>query len=381
VPFFRLAFSNEEKKEIRDVLETGWVTSGPKVKLLEEQVRRLTGARYAAALSSGTAGLHLILESLGIGAGDEVITTPFTMAATVEAIMYTGAKPVLADIDQVSLNIDPGAIEEKISPKTKAVITVDMAGCACDYRELKKLCRKHRLYLIDDAAHSMGGAYNGRTIGSIADATVFSFYSTKNITTGEGGMVVSARRRLIDRIRHLALHGMTSSGWKRYHGGSWRYDITALGYKCNMSDLPAALGVGQMRRFGKLQEKRRKLARRYFDKLKDAADYIELPYYRDFDEHAWHLFIIKIDPRKWRIGRDRIINELEKNGVGCGVHFIPVYRLSYFKKALGYKPADFPHCETAFSRVISLPFYSDLSYREVDYVCDKIKSLAVKFAR
>jgi len=381
IPFFRLAFSKEEKKEVREVLESGWVTSGPKVRLLEKQVLKITGARYAAALASGTAGLHLALESLGVGSGDEVITTPFTMAATVEAIMYAGAKPVLADIDPVSLNIDPARIEKKISKKTKAIIAVDMAGCACDYQSLKRLARKHRLYLITDAAHSFGGAYNGRPVGSMADATVFSFYSTKNITTGEGGMVVTDRKKLIDRAKHLALHGMTSSGWKRYRGGSWRYDITDLGYKYNLSDLSAALGVGQMKRFETLQKKRRQLARRYFDRLSDLAEYIELPYYRDFDEHAWHLFIIKMQLRKWRVGRDRLIDELEKAGIGCGVHFIPVYRLSYFKKKLGYKFSDFPESENAFKRVISLPFYPDLTHREVDYVCDKIIALSKKYSR
>lgn len=381
VPFFRLSFSKEEKKEVADVLKTGWVTSGPKVNLLEKQIIKITGAHYAAALSSGTAGLHLVLESLGIGEGDEVITTPFTMAATVEAIMYTGARPVLVDIDPVSMNIDPAAVEKKISKKTKAVISVDIAGCPCDYTGLKKITRKHKLFLITDAAHSLGAKYNGQPIGSIAHSTIFSFYSTKNITTGEGGMVVSNMKRLIDRVRHLSLHGMTSSGWKRYRGGSWRYDITDLGYKYNMSDLSAALGVGQMRRFKNLKKKRLQLALQYFKNFKSMTDSIELPYYRDFNEHSWHLFIIRIIPERWKIRRDRLIEELEKAGVGCGVHFIPVYQLSYFKNELGYSGTDFPNCENTFKCVISLPFYPDLKNAEADYVCDRLRILQNKFGK
>ncbi len=381
MPFFRLSFANEEKKEVRDVLESGWVTSGPKVKLLEKQVIGLTGARYAAAVSSATAGLHLALTGLDIGPGDEVITTPYTMAATVEAILYTGAQPVLADIDPVSLNIDPVAVERNITKRTRAILSVDIAGCACDYRALRQLARKYKIHLIDDAAHSFGGKYEGRMIGSIVDATVFSFYSTKNITTGEGGMVAANNKKLIDRVRHLSLHGMTSSGWKRYRGGSWRYDITDLGYKYNLSDLAAALGVGQIKRFAKLQKKRRLLAKRYFDNLKGLKDYIELPFYHEFNEHTWHLYIIKINSDRWKIGRNRLIEELEKAGVGCGVHFIPIYRLSYFGKRLEYTKSDLPHCESAYQRVISLPFYPDLEMREVDYVCGMLKKMTEKFGR
>ncbi|MEW5925149.1 MAG: DegT/DnrJ/EryC1/StrS aminotransferase family protein [Candidatus Zixiibacteriota bacterium] len=381
VPFFRLSFGKEEKREVLDVLRSGWVTSGLKVQKLESRIINLTGAKYAAAVSSATAGLHLVLKSLDIGAGDEVITSPYTMAATVEAILYTGARPVLADIDPVSLNIDPGAVEKKITKKTKAILPVDIAGCPCDYRPLKRLGRKYNIPLVADAAHSLGGKYEGRMVGALADAAVFSFYSTKNITTGEGGMVVTDKKRLIDRVRHLSLHGMTSSGWKRYQGGSWRYDITDLGYKYNLSDLAAALGVGQLARFNEMQDRRIQLVRRYLDSLRDLHDYIELPFYSNIDDHAWHLFIIRINRDKWKIGRDRLITELEKAGVGCGVHFIPIYKLSYFRRKLKYDASDFPHCESAFLRVISLPFYVDLKISEVDYVCRTLKNLRIKFGR
>ena len=332
VPFFRLKLTSIEKKEVNDTITKGWVTSGPKVHLLEEKIRRLTGAKYAAAVSSGTAGLHLALETLNLQPGDEIITTPFTMVATIEAILYAGGSPVFADIDPKTLNINPTSVEKKITDKTRAIISVDIAGCPCNYTKLKSLARQNRLRLIVDAAHSLGAKFKGKPIGSIADAAVFSFYSTKNITTGEGGMVVSDSKRLIDKIRHLSLHGMTSSGWKRNTGGGWKYDITDLGYKYNLSDLAAALGLGQLKRFKDMQKKRRQLAKRYLDNLRQLDNYIELPYRGENITHAWHLFIIQLNLNKWRINRDRLIKELEKRGVGCGVHFIPVYRFSYFKK-------------------------------------------------
>ncbi|UCD95469.1 MAG: DegT/DnrJ/EryC1/StrS family aminotransferase [Candidatus Zixiibacteriota bacterium] len=381
IPFFRLSFTSAERKEVLDTVNSGWVTTGPKVERLEGEIRKLTGAKYAAAVSSGTAGLHLALASYNIGRGDEVITTPYTMSATVQAILYTGAKPVFVDIDPHSLNIDPTAVESKVSKKTRAIVTVDIAGCPADYDALRKPARKHNLRLIDDAAHSLGADFNGRPIGSIADATVFSFYSTKNITTGEGGMVVSDSKTLINRIRHLLLHGMTSSGYKRYQGGNWKYDVTDLGYKYNMSDLAGALGLGQLTRFDKLQNKRRRLAARYLKKLANLTDYIELPYCGGRSAHAWHLFIIKMHPRRWKIGRNRLIRELDRLGVGCGVHFIPVYRFSYFRKIMKYKPSDFRVCEDTFKRVISVPLYPDLTFHEVDYVCDAIRWLIYRHGR
>ncbi len=379
VPFFRLRLTDVEKKEVNDTLTKGWVTSGPKVRLFEGKICRLAGAKYAAAVASGTAGLHLALESLNLHPGDEIITTPFTMVATIEAILYAGATPVFADIDPVTLNIDTSSVEKKITDRTRAVVSVDIAGCPCDYTKLTRLSRQYKVDLVDDAAHSLGAKFKNKPVGSLADATVFSFYSTKNITTGEGGMVVSDSKRRIDKIKNLSLHGMTSSGWKRYAGGGWKYDITELGYKYNMSDLSAALGLGQLKRFKEMQKKRRQLAERYCENLKCLDEYIELPYRGADMTHAWHLFIIQLKLNRWRLKRDRVINELEKRGVGCGVHFIPVYHFSYFKKTMPYKPSDFPACENAYKRIISLPLYPDLSFKEVDYVCDVLSGLSETF--
>nr|MBN2278431.1 DegT/DnrJ/EryC1/StrS aminotransferase family protein [candidate division Zixibacteria bacterium] len=381
VPYFRLKFSSSERKEVLDALKTGWVTTGPKTARFEKEIIRLTGARYAAAVSSATAGLHLVMESLRPKAGEQVITTPFTMAATIEAILYSGANPILVDIDPVTLNIDPAAVEKKINKKTRAIAAVDIAGYPCRYDFLGSLAKTHKLFLLDDAAHALWAEFHGRPIGSLADATVFSFYSTKNITTGEGGMVVSNSNRLIEKVRHLSLHGMTSSGYKRYRGGSWKYDIITLGYKYNLPDLAAALGLGQLVNFEKNQARRTRLAERYRANLKNSAEFIELPPEGHNIRQAWHLFIIKLNLKRWKINRDKLIMELEKRGVGCGVHFIPVYRFSYFKKALPFRAKDFPECDKVFKRVISLPLYPDLSLKEVDYVCEVLTDLAAKFAR
>ncbi len=381
VPFFRLKLGPAEKSSVSEVIKSGWVTTGPRVREFEQRICKLTETRYAAAVSSGTAGLFLALKALSIGKGDEVITTSFTMVATIEAILHTGAKPVLADIDPATLNIDFQSVKKKITKKTKAIITVDIAGWPCEYRALKKLARENNLYLIDDAAHALGSRYRNKPVGSIADLSVFSFYPTKNITSGEGGMVVSNSKRVIEKIRHLSLHAMSSSGWKRYSGGNWKYDITDLGYKFNLSDLSAGLALGQLKRFGTLQNKRKILAGRYRKNLGELSDYIELPFENKISIHAWHLFIIKLNLSKLKITRDKFIAEMEKHGIGCGVHFIPIYRFSYYKKTLKLKTKDFSNCEKSFRRVISIPFYPDLAFTELDYVCESIRKLTRSYRK
>jgi dTDP-4-amino-4,6-dideoxygalactose transaminase len=303
------------------------------------------------------------------------------MTATIEAIIHAGGKPRLVDIDPVTLNIDPVGVEGAIGRRTRVIVAVDIAGFPCDYGRLNPLAKKHKLFLLDDAAHAFGAVYKKRPVGSIADATVFSFYPTKNITTGEGGMVLSDHKRLVDKVRHLSLHAMTSSGWQRYRGGNWRYDVTALGYKFNMPDLNAALGIGQLRNFSCLQARRRQLARRYYRCLNDLKEYIELPPKAADIDPAWQLFIIKINRRRWSIGRDRLIVELEKRGVGCGVHYIPVYRFSYYRDFLKLNAKQFAHAENAHCRVISLPFYPDLHENEVDYIGEVLTGLVQKFGR
>ena len=381
VPFFRLKLGPTEKKSVYDVIKSGWLTTGPRVREFQQKVCKLTEAKYAVAVSSGTAGLFLAMKALSIGKGDEVITTAYTMVATVEAILHCGAKPVLVDIDPITLNIDYDSIKKKITKNTKAIITVDIAGWPCDYKPLKKLAKDNKLYLIDDAAHALGCKYGAKPIGSISDLSVFSFYPTKNITSGEGGMAVSNSKKTIKKIKHLSLHAMSSSGWKRYSGGSWKYDVTDLGYKFNLSDLSAGLALGQLKRFETMQNKRVKMAARYKSNLSYLSDYIELPYEDKTSTHAWHLFIIKLNLSKLKITRNRFIAEMEKCGIGCGVHFIPIYHFSYYNKNPKFNIKDFPNCEKSFKRVVSLPFYTDLSIAEVDYVCEVIKKLIKQYKK
>ncbi len=381
IPFFSLELTSVEEAAVRKVIRSHWLTSGPNVSQFEEKVARLVHAKYAVATSSGTAGLHLALKALDIAPGNEVITTPYTMAATIEAILYCGAKPILADIDPDTLNIDPAQVESKVSRKTRGVVGVDIAGYPCDWQELRRIAREYRLCLIDDAAHSFGATYRGKPIGAWADATVFSFYPTKTITTGEGGMVVSDSQKIAAKVRTLSLHGMSSSGWKRHQGGNWRYDITDLGFKYNMPELSAAVGLAQLTRLSSLEKKRRRLERVYRKRLASLDEYLRLPYTTPDRESSRHLFIIRLNTDRWRISRDRLIFELEKAGIGCGVHYIPVYRFSYYRKMPGFNPWNYPHCEDTFRRVISLPFYPGLKANQVDYIGSTLEKLARKFTR
>ncbi len=386
VPFFRLQASAEDFGAVKDVLASGWLTTGKKAFELEELVKESCSAKYAVAVSSATAGLQLALAALEIGAGDEVITTSFTFTATCSAIIQSGATPIIADIDPQALNLDAQSVTKKITRKTKAIIAVDIAGLPCDYRALLALCRQHGLKLICDAAHSFGSVYRGKHIGAIGDVTVFSFYSTKNITTAEGGMVLTQNQRLAKRLRLLSLHGITRSALKRSAASDWRYDISEIGHKANLSDLNAALGISRIKRFDSLLDSRARSAKRYLKELSGFADYIESPPVIDSvkgdSSQAWHLFIIKLNLNRWRIGRDRFIKELTKLGIGCGVHYIPLYHFSAYQGLLNIsskKPREVYQTENAFQRVVSLPLYPELKRRDVKAVREAIGTLVERF--
>ncbi len=381
VPFFRLQADKADISAVTSVLKDGWLTTGARAAELEELVKARCGAKHAVAVSSASVGLQVALAALDIGPGDEVITTAFTFTATCAAILHCGATPVLADIDPQTLNIAPQSISEKITPKTKALITVDIAGIPCDYRSINALCRKHKLKLICDAAHSLGASYRSKPVGSFGDITVFSFYSTKNITTGEGGMILTQKKRLADRIRRLSLHGITKSALQRNKAADWRYDIREIGCKANLSDLNAALGVARLKRFDSLLESRSRVAAQYASGLAGFRDFLELPLVPAGCEHAWHLFIIQLKLDRWRIGRDRFIKELTRLGIGCGVHYIPLYHFSGYRDILNGKPDELYQTEQAFKRVVSLPLYPELSASEVKAVCGAIGELVNRFGK
>jgi perosamine synthetase len=381
IPFHVPCTDGREVAQAREAIRSGWLTSGPKVAQFEARVRWLVRARHAVAVNSCTAALHLSLAAAGVRAGDEVITSPYTFAATGEAILYMGARPVFADIVPGTLNIDPEAVASALTRRTRAIIPVHIAGLAVDMRSIMALARRRGITVIDDAAHALGSWVDGRPVGSISDLTCFSFYATKNLTTGEGGMVTTDDGRAAERIRRLSLHGLSRDAWKRYaRAGSWRYDVVELGYKYNMTDLAAGLGLAQIAKFREMQDSRRRLARRY-SALLAASEAFDLPEEVPGYVHAWHLYILRLRPGMLRIGRDRLIELLRARGIGTSVHFLPLHLHSFYRKTFGHRTGSFPHTERESARAISLPLYPGLSRGAQDRVIGALLELVERHRR
>lgn len=372
IPLFDLKLAPVTIKEVNSVLKSGWLSSGPKVAAFEKGIGKITKVQPVAAVSSGTAGLFLALKALDVKEGDEVITTPFTFVATMEVILHVGATPVLADIDPSSLNISCEEVQRRITDKTKAIVPVDMAGYPADYRGLNKLALAHSLKIISDSAHSFGATYEDKAIPHWTDVTVYSFYSTKNVTSAEGGAVVSRRQELIDKVRLLARHGLTSSAYDRKLSGGWKYDAPILGYKGNMSDVHAAIGLGELSVLENNQEKKRKLAERYVKNLQPVSELIKVPLVGKGYEHAWHLFIGQLELEKLDITRDQFVNEMASCGVECGVHYQPVFELSYYSNFFSLSLKKYPNAARSGQRVVSLPMYPTLKVSDVDRICEAI---------
>lgn len=381
IPLFKMSLTAKSRKEVLDTLESGWLTTGPKVERFERAVAEYLSVKHAVAVSSCSIGLQMVLTALGASPGREVITSPFTFVGTIGAIMLTGARPVFADIDPDTLNIDPDEVAARMTDQTMAVLPVDIAGYPADYDKLGKLCNKHDLPLISDSAHSIGARFRKKSVAQLADAAVLSFYSTKNITCGEGGMVVSKHRELIDTIRVLSRHGLTSGTIQRKNARSWKYDAQHLGFKANLSDIHGAIGLGQISAVTKLQAAREKQAARYLKNLEEFSDLIEMPSPGKMIRHGWHLFIIKLKLSQFCIDRDEFILQMSRRGVECGVHYEPIFNLSYYRKALKLNAKEFPNAAYAGQRVVSLPLYPGLKLTDVDYVCDAIKSIVADYGR
>ncbi|MEE8150076.1 MAG: DegT/DnrJ/EryC1/StrS aminotransferase family protein, partial [candidate division Zixibacteria bacterium] len=346
--------SNAAKKEVNNVMASGWLSTGSRVAEFEKQLSRILKVPYVAAVSSGTAALHLALEASGELKNKEVITTPFTFVATVEAIILAGAKVVLADIDSETLNISAKDTAHKITQDTKAIVAVDIAGYPADYGSLRKLCRAHSLKLISDSAHALGTTYKDKTLPELADVSAYSFYPTKNVTSAEGGAVASKNKKLIEKVRLLSRHGLTTNAFQRQKSGGRGYDVPVFGYKANLSDIHAALGIGQLKNFEKNQQKRAKLAKRYLANLGQQSDCFRLPLLTSGVRHSWHLFIIQLNLDSLKIDRNRFVAEMSKLGVECGVHYQPIFELSYYRQALNLKASDFPNAAKAGISVVSL---------------------------
>ncbi|MEK7663932.1 MAG: DegT/DnrJ/EryC1/StrS family aminotransferase [Patescibacteria group bacterium] len=365
---FPYSFGKEEVSEVVDTLKSGWITTGPKTHKFEQILRKYVGCKYTVALNSCTAGLHLSLIAAGIGFGDEVITTPFTFAATSNVILHVGAKPVFVDIQKDTYNIDPSLIERAITKKTKAIMPVHYGGHPCDMDEILKIAKKHNLVVIEDAAHAIGAKYKGRNIGTISDYTTFSFYATKNITTAEGGMVCLKDNNAEEKIRVMSLHGMNRDAWKRYSKkGYWYYEIKYPGFKYNMTDIQASMGMHQIKKLEGFIRKREKIAQFYNKNFKHVKE-ITIPTPRKYIKHARHLYSILIDIDKLKVDRNQFFIALDAENIGASVHFIPVHLHPYYKEKFGFRRGNFPNAEYIFDRIISLPMHPDLGKKDAEDV-------------
>ena len=375
IPFFRPAIDEEDIEAVVRTLRSGWLTTASNVKALEAELAVYTGAKHVNAVNSATAAMHLCLVAWGLGPGDEVITTPYTFSATATVVIHTGADVVFADIREHDFNIDPEQIERRITPRTRAIIPVHFAGEPCDMDAIMDIAHRHNLRVLEDAAHAIGSLYKGRTVGSIGDATAFSFYATKNITTGEGGALATDEGELSEHVRMLTLHGMNRDAWNRYGpGGSWRYDVAEFGFKDNLTDPAAALGRSQLRKIDALMERRTKVVQRYFANLRD-EEHIILPGFSEENRSAWHLFEVRVRNESAAVPRDDVIRQLAERGIGASVHFIPVHYHSAYEKLGRWKKGDFPVAEGNFEGAISLPLYPDMTDAEVDEVCQALREI------
>ena len=374
IPFARPEIGEDEILEVTDSLRSGWVTTGPKTKRFEADFSSFLGGNIdTIAVNSATAGLHLALEALGVGKGDEVILPSYTFTATAEVVRYLGATPVIVDVLEGSFNISPEAIKSAITDKTKVIIPVHFAGLSCDMEAILSIARANKLKVVEDAAHAFPATCGGRLIGTLdSDVTVFSFYANKTMTTGEGGMLVTRSSDIAKRCRIMRLHGINHDAFDRYTSDkpAWYYEVVAPGYKYNMSDIAASIGIHQLKKLNQFQQKRQALAKVYDEQLKGLPLILPLGA-EDSELHAWHLYPIRLSPQA-EISRDRFIEELFENGVGCSVHFIPLHLQPYWKESCDLMVESFPVSQRLFEQEVSIPLYTSMSTNEQQRVIEVI---------
>ena len=381
LPFHQPDIGENEIRAVVETLRSGWLTTGPKVCQLESNFADYLGCRHAVAVNSGTAALHLALEAAGVHEGDEVIVPTMTFAATAEVVLYLKARPVLVDCSPDTLNIDPAHIEKAISRKTKAIIPVHIAGQPCEMERIIEIARKHSLKVIEDAAHALPARYRGKAIGTIGDIGCFSFYATKTITTGEGGMVTTENDEYADRFRVMSLHGISRDAWKRYtNEGSWYYEIHFPGYKYNLSDIAAAIGIEQLKKCDRLWEARAQIAAAYQHAFADMPE-ITLPRRLPLHQHAWHLYPIQLDLQRLRIGRAEFIEILKQKKIGTSVHFIPLHLHPYYRDTFGYQRNDFPVASRVYEGSVSLPIYPRMTEHDVEAVISAVRDTIARSRR
>ena len=381
IPFHQPYMDDSEVNEVVETIRSGWWTTGPKALEFEKKFNSYIGSTYSVAVSSWTAAAHLALEAVGLKKGDEVIIPAFTFTATAEIICYFGAKPVIVDVQKDTFNIDPVLIEKAITNKTKAIIPVHFGGQPCDMDEIKEIASKHSLNIIEDAAHALPAKYKDMKIGTIGDVTCFSFYATKTLATGEGGMLCTDNIDIAKRASIMRLHGINSDAWNRYSSeGSWYYEVIAPGYKYNLTDIQASLGLAQLRKIDLMHKLRKEIYDRYQDKF-NSNELINLCKIKDNRESAYHLYPILLNIERLRITRAEFISELKNSKIGASVHFIPLYMHPYYKNLLQLSKEDFPVSDFLYERIISLPIWPGMKTSQIDKVIEVVSTLLKKFSK
>lgn len=378
LPYGRQLVDENDIRAVVEVLRSDWLTTGPKVAEFEEAFAEYVGARYAVSFSSGTAALHGAVFAAGLGPGDEAITTPMTFCATANCVLYQGAKPVFADISPDTLNVDPSEVARRITPRTKAILPVDYAGHPADLDALLDLAGRHGLPVIEDACHALGAEYKGRRVGSVANMAVFSFHPVKHITTGEGGMVTTDDPKWARRLRMFRNHGIDSDARQRQAEGQWYYQMVALGFNYRLTDIGCALGLSQLRKLEANLARRREIAVRYTVAFHGVPGVIP-PTVRPDVNPAWHLYPIRLDLTRLRVGRTEVFQALRGENLGVNVHYIPVHMHPYYRDRFGYRDGEYPVAEDAYERLISLPMFHSMTDRDVEDVIRVVQTVISRF--
>lgn len=374
LPYGRQWIDDEDIEEVIETLKSDYITTGPKIREFEEKVAAYTGTKYAVAISNGTAALHAACFAAGIGYGDEVITTPMTFAASANCILYCGAKPVFADIDPQTYNIDPEDIKRKITSKTKAIIPVHYTGQPVDIDEINKIAKQYGLIVIEDGAHALGAEYKGKKVGSQSDMMTLSFHPVKHITTGEGGMVLTNSKDFYEKLKLFRAHGITrDENLLTKNEGPWYYEQQYLGYNYRMTDIQAALGISQMNKLNNFLELRRKYAQMYNDAFKDIEELI-IPYQLPYTNSSWHIYVLQLRLEKLKVGRREVYEALLKENIGVNVHYIPIYYHPYYQR-LGYKKGLCPNAEHLYERIITLPLFPKMTEEDINDVIEAVKKV------
>lgn len=376
VPFHKPSIDQDEVEAVKSVLASGWLTTGPVTHEFEKQFAAFIGCKHALAVNSATAALQLAVDALDLEPDDEVLVPTYTFTATAAVVIHAGARPVLCDSAKDTFNICLEDAERRITSKTRAIIPVHIAGQPCDLAAVHALAARHGLRVIEDAAHALPASYHGTRIGAISELTAFSFYATKTLSTGEGGMLTTNDDRYVERASKMRLHGISGDAWRRYTAkGSWFYDVQYAGYKLNMCDVLAAIGRVQLTKTDRMWERRREIARVYTDAFSRFEELQVPPAEQPDTESAWHLYILRVRPELLTIARDECIRELKEQGIGASVHFIPLHLHSFYAEKYGYRAGDFPNAEDAYSRCFSLPIFPDMTEAEINHVIHNVKSL------